>query len=398
MNEIVVCADVHEGINFGWLIDPETGISARAIDIHKNFARVAEFAIKEKSKLFVILGDLFDRTHISPTYRELIRKDVIEPLGNASINVWIIAGNHDQPHTPKKGTSIDDFRGYPHVKVYKEPTAEKVAVNGKETLFIILPYLHPERIVDIGKKKLEKEISSEEMFALGQQVLKNWLLEKSKLDADFKILLAHYYVEGAKLREVTYPEVLPGEFALKKEFIPPNLDLVVLGHVHLHQSLGRVGRAELVYTGAVERVDWGERDDEKGFLTINPLEKSFEFKRLPVRAMEKISVVIKPNEEPTNKILENIQDIKDKLIRLEVALPGGMRARIKESELAEKLKESFHYEIKWIEQAEEKGEIISFTANPFELLKNFIEISYYEHPRKNELVNLGNEILKEVLE
>ncbi|PIV68084.1 MAG: hypothetical protein COS08_07255, partial [Euryarchaeota archaeon CG01_land_8_20_14_3_00_38_12] len=97
MNDIVAVADVHEGINFGFNLDVETGISERALDIHRNLVRAAKFAIENRSKLFVIAGDLFDRTHIAPAYREMIRKDVIEPLGKKNIKIWILAGNHDQP-------------------------------------------------------------------------------------------------------------------------------------------------------------------------------------------------------------------------------------------------------------------------------------------------------------
>ena len=89
MSSIVVVGDVHEGINFGFNIDAELGLSKRALDIHQNFARSAQYAIENGAELFVVLGDMFDRTHVSPTVRELIRVDVIEPLENAGIEVWI---------------------------------------------------------------------------------------------------------------------------------------------------------------------------------------------------------------------------------------------------------------------------------------------------------------------
>ena len=34
MHEIVCVGDVHEGLNFDFRIDPETGISERALDLH----------------------------------------------------------------------------------------------------------------------------------------------------------------------------------------------------------------------------------------------------------------------------------------------------------------------------------------------------------------------------
>jgi exonuclease SbcD len=398
MNDIVAVADVHEGINFGFNMDVETGISERALDIHKNLVKAAKFAINNSSKLFVIVGDLFDRTHISPTYREMIRKDVIEPLGKNNVNVWILAGNHDQPHSLKKGTSIDDFRGYPHVKVYREPSVEEIFIDDEKIRCLIMPYMHPDSIALMVKEKIGKDVPPEQMFTAGQKLIKNWLKEKSEAEANYKIVFAHYYVEGAKIRETTYPEILPGEFSFTKDMIPDNLDIAVFGHIHLHQSMGKTGKTEIVYPGAVERIDWGEREDSKGFISISVKEKSWDFVKLPVREMMKINVDIKPDEEPDERILKSIPDVSGKMIRLEITLPEGFRAKVSDEKINEKLKNAFYYDLRWIETTKEKIGLISFTTNPYELLKEFIELNYADDRRKDEILNEGNNILKEVLE
>ena len=398
MNDIVAVADVHEGINFGFNLDVETGISERALDIHRNLVRAAKFAIENRSKLFVIAGDLFDRTHIAPAYREMIRKDVIEPLGKKNIKIWILAGNHDQPHSSKKGTSIDDFRGYPHVSVYREPSVEEIVIDNKKVRCIIMPYMHPDSIALMVKNKLGKDIPPEQMFTTGQKLIKNWLKEKSEIDADYTILFAHYYVEGAKIRETSCPEVLPGEFSFTKDMIPDNLDIAVFGHIHLHQSMGKVGSTEIVYPGAVERIDWGERNDPKGFISLSIKERSWDFIELPVRDMMKINVEVMPDEEPNEKILKSIGDTAGKMIRLEVTLPEGFRTKVSEDKINEKLKNAFYYDIRWVEKKGEKIGLISFTTNPYDLLREFIELNYAKNPRKDELLNEGSNILKEVLE
>jgi len=398
MNDIVAVADVHEGINFGFNLDVETGISERALDIHRNLVRAAKFAIENRSKLFVIVGDLFDRTHIAPAYREMIRKDVIEPLGKKNILIWILAGNHDQPHSSKKGTSIDDFRGYPHVNVYREPSAEEIVIDSKKVRCIIMPYMHPDNIALMVKNKLGKEVPPEQVFTTGQELIKNWLKEKSEIDADYTILFAHYYVVGAKIRETSCPEVLPGEFSFTKDMIPDNLDIAVFGHIHLHQSMGKIGKTEIVYPGAVERIDWGEREDPKGFISLSVKEKSWGFVKLPVRDMMKINVEVMPDEEPNEKILRSIGDVAGKMVRLEVTLPEGLRTKVSEDKINEKLKNTFYYDIRWVEKKGEKIGLISFTTNPYDLLREFVELNYMKHPRKDELLNEGSNILKEVLE
>src|SRR5439155_644981 len=84
-----------------------------------------------RASRFCILGDLFDRAHVAPVFREMVRRDVIEPLGAAGIEVWILAGNHDQPRRAVRSTSLDDYRGYSHVKVFRNPKMEIREFDGR---------------------------------------------------------------------------------------------------------------------------------------------------------------------------------------------------------------------------------------------------------------------------
>ncbi|UCE73904.1 MAG: metallophosphoesterase [Methanomassiliicoccales archaeon] len=398
MSRIVVVGDIHEGINFGFNIDAETGISKRALDIHNNFAYSAKYAIKNNARLFIVLGDMFDRTHVSPTFRELIRRDVIEPLEKEGIEVWILAGNHDQPHGEKKGTSIDDFRGYKNVKVFRKPSVEEVEIEGKRLGFIIVPYLHPEQIARLVREREGTEIGREQMFLLGQKLLRQWISNRyDELSSDYKIMLGHYYLEGAKLRETSSPEVLPGEFSFTRDMIPQDLDLVVFGHVHLHQVIGV--SPELVYTGAIERIDWGEREDKKGFVEITPLAKElWRFTEAPVRDMVKISLEIKAGEDATKKILDAIPDeVEEKMLRLEIGLDEGMRELISESRITEKLKGAFHYDVRWKELGTQKLGYMEFTMNPYQLLRTFLKTNYKEHPKYEQILKEGEGVLSEVL-
>jgi exonuclease SbcD len=398
LSKIVVVGDIHEGINFGFNIDAETGISRRALDMHNNFAKTAKYALENEARLFVVLGDMFDRTHVSPTFRELIRKDVIEPLEKEGIEVWILAGNHDQPHGEKKGTSIDDFRGYGNVKVFRKPGVEEVEMEGKSFGFVIVPYLHPEQIARLVKEREGTEVGREQMFLMGQRLLKQWIVNRSdELATDYKILLGHYYLEGAKLRETSCPEVLPGEFSFTRDMIPDELDLAVFGHVHLHQVIG--SSPEIVYTGAIERIDWGEREDRKGFVVISHgSEDLWEFNELPVRDMVKLSLNIKADEDPTEKILDAIpEEVEEKMFRLEIELGEGMRERISESRITEKLKGAFYYDVRWKESSAEKLGYMEFTMNPYQLLRSFLKTNYGEHPKFEEILKEGESILSEVL-
>src|SRR2546426_639382 len=271
MPDVVCVADVHEGISFGYLTDAETGVSARALDLHKNFVAAAHWAIENRAKLFCVLGDLFDRTHVAPVFREMVRKDVIEPLGRAGIEVWLLAGNHDQPRAFARGTSLDDFTGYSHVKIFREPATEVREFGGTNVGFVLLPYMHR------------------------------------------------------------------------------------------HQSL----YDKIVSTGAPERIDWGEREESKGFVALDAAKPKWEFVELPTRGMAHVAVTVGMDEDPTAKILAALPDNPtDKLVRLEVTLPEALRPKVEQRRIDERLAGAFHYDVKWLGPREGVSRVEGGTMGP----------------------------------
>lgn len=389
---MAVC-DVHEGINFGYRVNPETGISERSLDLHRNFVRAAQRAVEMEADLFVVGGDLFDRTHVSPAFRELVRKDVIEPLGKAGVETWLVAGNHDQPRMWSRGTSLDDFRGYPHVRVFREPAHQEAQVDGETIAFLILPYLHPEHIADRVRDMLGEEVPREQTFELGRRMLREWMRNRvEEARADRVLLLGHYYVEGARVRSTSYPEVLPGEFSFTLDMIPEEVELAIFGHIHLHQVVG--GR--VVYVGAPERVDWGEREDPKGYVTYTPSE-GWSFHPLPTRPMVRLEVDARGGQ-PTRAVLKALsEDLRDALVRLEIQLEEGQRELLDEAAIAERLSEAFHYEVGISYEGKERIGLTEFTLDPLRLFEEYITLNFGDHPRLEDIRREGEDILREVL-
>jgi exonuclease SbcD len=392
MHEFVICADVHEGKKFDYRIDPRTGLSERELDIHKNFKRIADFALDNNSKYLAILGDLFDKTHVAPIYRRLIREDVIEPLSRAGINIWVLAGNHDQPKISEKGTSIDDFKGYKKVTIFREPKLVKEEISGKRVAFLIFPYLDEENIISL----LGGDVKEENMRESAKECIRKWTEEKIKdsEEVDCRVFLSHYWVEGAKVRDGAW-EIKPGEFNLDSSIIP-EVNFAFLGHIHKYQMLHKNGM-EIVYPGSVERMDWGEKNDEKGFISFSPGLPKWEFIRLPSREMIQLDIKVNPGEDPEEVLSGSLPNLENKLIRLKLHLPEGGRSRLSMEKVGSLLSKSFHREIKIEEEVLEK-EMPSFSANPYELFEDFIETNYSKNPLKEKILKEGREILGGSLE
>jgi exonuclease SbcD len=391
----IVVGDVHEGINFGYRIDPRTGVSDRAMDIHRNFVTTAKYAIEHGSHLFIILGDMFDRTHVSPVFREMVRHDVIEPLLNAGIEVWILAGNHDQPRSMPRSTSLDDFKAFSNVTVFRTPEVETREIDGKKAGFIIAPFLHPEQFIEKLREK-GYEIGHDDAFPAAQRLWKQWIKEAAdELESDSTILLGHYHVEGSQLSAFNRNQYLPSEFSFSREMIPENIDLALFGHIHLHQKV----TGKIVYVGSVERIDWGEREEDKGFISVDTDGKKWEFVKLDTRPMIKFELDLSSSENPTKDIIDGLpENIDGALLRLFLKGPEGLRSKINERKVADALSTAFFHEVRWEEVREEKAGYTEFTVDPHELFQRFVSQNYSKHPDKEKLLEYGSEVLKEVLE
>src|SRR2546426_1129626 len=339
MHEIVCVGDVHEGLSFDFRIDPETGISERALDLHGNFAKAARWAIEHRASLFCILGDLFDRAHVAPVFRELVGGDVIEPLGDAGIEVWILAGNHDQPRRAVRSTSLDDYRGYSHVKVFREPKMETRDIGGRRIGFILIPYMHPEQVVEQVRETLGKDVPRELAYEAARRTWQEWIRNRALdlQDADLRILFGHFEFQGVRYASTAPTEVVPNDFTFTPDMIPDAIDLVVFGHIHMHQTVG----GKIVYAGAPERIDWGERLDPKGFLVIRP-EGGWSFVELPARPMDKVETSVGMGDDVTEKVLAAIpMEVTGHLVRIEVTLPDELRNRLDEKRLADRLRDAW---------------------------------------------------------
>ena len=395
MHEIVCIGDVHEGLSFDFRIDPETGISERALDLHSNFAKAARWAIDHEASLFCILGDLFDRTHVAPIFRELVRRDVIEPLGKAGIEVWILAGNHDQPRRAARSTSLDDFRGYAHVRIFREPKVETRSVDGRTIGFLLLPYLHPEEIVDQIREKIGKEIPREEAYEAARRTWKGWIEHRAEelKGADLRILFGHFEFQGARFASTTPPEVVPHDFTFTRDMLPASVDLAVFGHIHMHQALFD----KVVYTGAPERIDWGERKDPKGFVALRA-DGTWSFVELPARPMEKVDVTVTLGDDVTRRVLDALpQEVAGKLVRVEVHLPDELRASLDEKKLESRLQDAFHYELRLVSTERARITTDEFTMDPARLLAEYVDKNFDGHPRKDAIKAEAQRLLKEAL-
>jgi DNA repair protein SbcD/Mre11 len=186
------------------------------------------------------------------------------------------------------------------------------------------------------------------------------------------IVLAHLMADNATLGAEKLLAVGRG-FTIPLSFLTRDcFDYVALGHVHRHQNLNKTNDPAVVYPGSIERVDFSEEKEDKGFVmvTIEPIEqteeqparKSFEttweFCALPVREFRTIKIDVSESEQPQLDIEKAIAkvEINDVVVRLIYQLSPDRVELVNTAALHEALSTAHHYTI--------QAELISQLSRP----------------------------------
>lgn len=225
------------------------------------------------------------------------------------------------------------------------------------------------------------------------------MVETKLKDCDKKFLLGHYYLEGAKIREIKNPSHIYGEFKFNKDMVQKDkFDWVIFGHVHLMQTMW--GDDNIVIPGSIDRLDMGERDSDKYYCVYDTGKDKLSFKEIYCRPLWKKEIEI-PNDTKdfTEYVLSKLpaeEEIEEGICELIVHYPQGSEARLNKDLIEDRFENAFHYEIKYKVIHEEEGaKLRELSLDPLSLFEDYMVKQYEDHQYYEELRNNGTELLNQ---
>ena len=344
-------SDVHIGVESYGRTDPATGLSTRLLDFLRGFDEVVDYAIEERVDLALFCGDAYKSRDPSQTHqREFARR--IARLSLAGIPAFLVLGNHDMPHITSRATALEIFRTLDVSNVYIGDSLRVYTVPTRSgpVQVLALPWI---RRSDFLAREDTRMMSPPEVNEAIQRRLADGIAARAaELDPDLPALFAgHVSVAQAKTGSEQSMILGHDHVLLKSDVALPQLDYVALGHVHRHQRLG--DDPPVVYSGSLERVDFGEEDDEKGFCVVEldperPVGRrvvSFRFQPVEARRFTTVSVTV-PDEDldPTGTVVRAIgaHDVWDAIVRVLIEVSGELAGHIRDNEVRAAL-EGAHY-------------------------------------------------------
>jgi len=341
-------ADLHLGVeNYGRL-DPTTGLSSRAADFLGAFDRVVEFALDHEVDLVLFAGDAFKNVSPSPTYQRAFAERIYRLAVIGKIPVFLLAGNHDLPHAAGRAHTIEIFETLevPRVTVAHRPGVTLIETASGPVQVVAVPWIVRSALLSRDEYKGRSLDEIDELLEdrLWRMVASGGSSLLAQLDPDLPtVLVAHGTVQGAVWGSergilLGNDTVLPANLVSN-----PAFDYVALGHIHKHQAIGE--SPPVVYSGSLERIDFGEEKEPKGFVVVDlhRHNTSWRFEELPARRF--VTVDVKADAtDPTAAVLAAIarHDIQDAVVRVRINMSAEAEPLLDERAIRSALKPAFH--------------------------------------------------------
>ncbi len=361
MIKILHLSDIHMGSGFSHgRINPVTGVNTRLEDFVNTLSICIDRALTDAVDMVIFGGDAFpDAT--PPPYVQQAFASQFRRLMDANIPTVLLVGNHDQHSQGQGGASLNIYRtlGVPGFVVGDTLTTHCIQTRNGKVQVITLPWLTRSTLMT---RQDTEGLSLAEVNQLLTERLRVVLEgEVRRLDPDVPtILLAHLMADNATLGAERFLAVGKG-FTLPLSLLTrPCFDYVALGHVHRHQNLNKSNNPPVIYPGSIERVDFSEEKEDKGYVMLE-LERGsaeWEFCPLTVRTFQTIEVDISKADEPQALLMKAIAkyNIQDAVVRLIYKLRSEQMDLIDSSSLHTALNPAHTYTI--------QAELVSQLARP----------------------------------
>jgi exonuclease SbcD len=404
---VVHASDLHLGTTSYGVEDPATGVNGRVHDFFKAFDQVVDYAIDKKADVLILCGDTFKDVSPSSTLLKMFATR-LHKLSSENVQIIMLLGNHDSPKTAGRAAPPEVFEELKlkGVHVFAKPDfIDLKSKDGVRFRVFALPYRHPIHVAAKVEKAggLKVELDRDALLTAFQTEIKRNLeifRKAGKKGADIGILAAHLFVEGAR-RGAERIYIVGEEFAVPPGMLQSDaLDYVALGHVHSHQTVP--GKVPIVYPGSLERIDFSEADEQKGFVDITYLNKRLTWKFIPVktRRMIRLELDCTQVKDPKKFVADKLEkvDLKDAIVR--VSIKVGPETHLDLDTIHEKLAASSWQQVNLERVVEEQPVSVATTwasLNPHETLARYLKTIKLPNAEKELVTKLGGEIVDEVL-
>ncbi|MEE3006278.1 MAG: exonuclease SbcCD subunit D [Chloroflexota bacterium] len=402
-------SDLHIGVENYGQTDPETGLSTRLADFLSSLDEVVEYALTEDVDLVLLAGDAYKGRDPSQTHQREFAKR-LSRLSEASIPSFLLVGNHDLPNAVSRATAVEIFQTLqvPYLQVGSNLQNYTIPTKSGPLQILAVPW--PRRSGILSREESRGLTIEEVRQAVQDRMTQAIYARAESLDPDVPaILTGHVTVNGATVGTERSMMLGQDHVLLAGDIGRPQVDYVALGHIHKHQIL-RNENPFMAYSGSLQRVDFSEEGDDKGFCVVDldpaaPQGKrltDFDFHRLDARRFVTVDVTVPVGDpDPTSAVVRGIarKDVVGAVVRVRVTLPSEVEAQLRDSDIRDALSEA-HYIAAINRESPQEARRTRLDAEsakdlqPMEALRLYLESRGVEPERQEKMLRHAEELVE----
>ncbi len=368
-----------------------TALNSRVVDQLRLLDWIYDQAVFNNVRQLILTGDVFEEP--KPHYSLVaLFIDWLKQCSDYSINVHIIAGNHDILRSGQFTTSPLDIissADIPHVFVYKRINTLHLENIG----ITFLPFR--------DRRSFNTDINEEALKLLKYQLP----YEAASIGNNCKkILVGHMALEGS------IPIGYELDDLANELFCPLDMfekyDYVWMGHIHKFQVMSET--PHVAHIGSMDISDFGEIDHTK-YIVLFDTDKQDPIKyiEIPTRPLKHLTIELPENEANATdfiiKELEKQQGLENSITKLSIILSGQASYSIDRNIIEKKLynKKVFYVsriseERKFVSLKKQIDQTIDNTVNEVSAIKTYS--SLIDETQRQEFINLASSIVMEYKE
>ncbi len=402
-------SDLHIGVENYGQTDPETGLSTRLADFLSSLDEVVEYALTEDVDLVLLAGDAYKGRDPSQTHQREFAKR-LSRLSEASIPSFLLVGNHDLPNAVSRATAVEIFQTLqvPYLQVGSNLQNYTIPTKSGPLQILAVPW--PRRSGILSREESRGLTIEEVRRAVQDRMTQAIYARAENLDPDVPaILTGHVTVNGATVGTERSMMLGQDHVLLAGDIGRPQVDYVALGHIHKQQIL-RNENPFMAYSGSLQRVDFSEEGDDKGFCVVDldpaaPQGKrltDFDFHRLDARRFVTVDVTVPVGDpDPTSAVVRGIarKDVVGAVVRVRVTLPSEVEAQLRDSDIRDALSEA-HYIAAINRESPQEARRTRLDAEsakdlqPMEALRLYLESRGVEPERQEKMLRHAEELVE----
>ena len=401
-------ADVHIGVENYSRTDTDTGLSTRLHDFLETFDELVDYAIGANVDLALFCGDAYKSRDPSQTHQREFAKRIVR-LSEAGVPSFLLIGNHDTPHVQGRATSLDIYRTLPlpMVTIGDNAATYRIETRAGPIQIVAVPWVRRSQLLARDEMR---GLSTIEINAKISDTLTNLIqIQAQRLDPHIPAILAgHVTVNDARTSSEQSMMLGSDHVLLRSSVALPQFDYVALGHIHKHQIIGR--SPHVVYSGSLQRIDFGEERDEKGFCVIEldstkpqgnrMRESDFHFQTVNARRFLTIDVKLDAGDpSPNLTVADRVSRhaTRDAIVKLNIEMPASLEPLLSDSEIRTSLSEA-HYVAAISRQITERPRTrldgtYSDGLTPSQLLERYLDSRDTPPDRAKDLLERGSQLI-----